>query len=258
MSQPSSFLRVIESPQNPHARIWLALDDGRGLKKHKRFLLSGRKSVPEALRERPGMFESLLVTRPEDIEGWALPEGLDVFRLSTPLFQSLDHAGTGFPLLVGRVPELVRADLATPPQGLELICALGDPANLGALMRSAAAFGVSRVILMEDAAHPFHPKAMRAGANAQFALRLERGPGWDMLGAAAGPIFALDGAGENLDGFAFPASMRLILGEEGKGLPEGLATQRLAIATTGAVESLNATVAASLALFLHFQAHPSR
>ncbi|MBI1263013.1 MAG: TrmH family RNA methyltransferase, partial [Rhizobiales bacterium] len=95
-------------------------------------------------------------------------------------------------------------------------------------------------------------------ANAQFALRLERGPGWDMLGAAAGPIFALDGAGENLDGFAFPASMRLILGEEGKGLPEGLATQRLAIATTGAVESLNATVAASLALFLHFQAHPSR
>lgn len=258
MTSPAPFLRVIESPQNPHARVWLALDDGRGIKKHGRFILAGRKTVPEALATSPGMIEALLVTRPEDIAGWALPAGLDVFRLSTPLYQSLDHAGTGFPLLVCRVPDMPKADLTRPPEGLELLCALGDPANLGALMRSAAAFGVTRVILMTDAAHPFHPKAMRAGANAQFRLKLARGPGWDGLANVAGPIFALDGAGKNLAGFAFPAHMRLILGEEGKGLPEALDVARLAIPTTGAVESLNATVAASLALFLHFQARLQR
>lgn len=255
MTSPAPFLRVIESPQNPHARVWLALEDGRGIKKHGKFILAGRKTVPEMLAAQPQMIEALLVTRPEDIAGWALPAGLDVFRLSTPLFQSLDHAGTGFPLLVCRVPEMAQADLTRPPQGLELICALGDPANLGALMRSAAAFGVSRLILMAEATHPFHPKAMRAGANAQFQLKLARGPGWDGLTGIAGPIFALDGAGDDLAGFSFPPHMRLVLGEEGKGLPETLSVARLAIPTTGAVESLNATVAASLALFLHFQAH---
>lgn len=242
----------IDSPQNPKVKLWASLLEPRGLRKHGLYLLAGRKTVPEALARHPDRFSALLTPDAGLIDGWALPPGIETVLLGRALFDKLDVSGTGFPLLVGRVPDMPAADLGAPPQGLELICALGDPSNLGALMRSAAAFGAGRLILLADAAHPFHPQALRAAANAQFALTLLRGPAWRDLGAIAGPVFALDGDGEDLVGFAWPQDLRLILGEEGLGIPAGLDVRRLAIPTTGAVESLNATVAMSLAVFLHF------
>jgi len=247
-----SFWRLIESPQNPLAKRWEQALEARGLKKHGEFLLSGRKTVPEALTRHPGRFHAILAAGPGEPAGLEIPPHIERFRLSRALFERLDVAGTGFPILVGKVPEFPAADLAAPPQGLELICALGDPANLGAALRSAAAFGARRIVLMGGAAHPFHPKALRASANAQFELTLMRGPEWPDLNMAAGPVVALDQRGEDMARFGWPRDLRLVLGEEGQGLPEGLTVKRLAIPTTGAVESLNATVAASLALFSHY------
>jgi TrmH family RNA methyltransferase len=246
--------RIIESPDNPSAKLWLSLLEARGLRKHRRFLLAGRKTVREALAQHPDRFEALLLPPNGQDGDLPLPAGLERIHLGQALFDRLDLSGTGLPLLVGIVPDMPMIDLSRPPQGLELVCALGDPVNLGALLRSAAAFGVSRVILLADAAHPFHPKCLRAASNAQFALSLCRGPAWSGLARAAGPLLALDGQGEDLAGFAWPRDIRLVLGEEGLGLPPDLDVRRLAIPTTGAVESLNATVAASLALYGHYLA----
>jgi TrmH family RNA methyltransferase len=248
----SGIFRVIESPQNASAKEWLSLVESRGIKKNGRFLLGGRKTVPEAISQYPERLEAVLTIDPAQIDGWNIPAHIDRYRLSRALFDALDVSGTGFPLLIGRVPDMPIADLAQVPRGLELICALGDPNNLGAVLRSAAAFGVSRVILLEGAAHPFHPKCLRAAANAQFRLELLRGPTWDMLNKIAGEIVALDGAGESMDAYRWPDHLRLVLGEEGQGLPASLKLRRLAIPMTKSVESLNATVAASLALHAYF------
>ncbi len=245
---------VVESPQNPQFKLWESALDGRGLKKNGTFLLAGLKTVPEALRQFPERFERLLFTDPAAIAGWILPPGIEPVQLAPALFRTLDASGTGFPLLVGKVPPMPAIALDRPPQGLELLCALGDPSNLGALLRSAAAFGASRVVLLEGAAHPFHPKCLRAASNAQFTLTLLRGPRWTEVNGAAGPLYALDGGGEDLTRFAWPADMRLILGEEGQGIPADCPAARLSVPTSGAVESLNATVAASVALFARFAA----
>lgn len=251
MSAPA---HLIESPQNALFKLWKSLLESRGIKKQGQFLLSGRKTVPEALARHPSQFSALLYSSPEQLSELQLPAALARYQLARPLFNELDVIGTGFPLLVGQVPMLKVADLAKPPQGLELVCALGNPDNLGALLRSAAAFGVSRLILLGEAAHPFHPRALRSGANAQLELELRQGPQWRELHAAAGPMLALDAHGEDLAKFDWPRDVRLVLGEEGLGLPAELTVQRLGIATTGAVESLNATVAASLALFSYYTA----
>lgn len=243
---------LIESSQNPRFKLWESLLESRGLKKHGQFILAGLKTVPEALTRHPGRFTTLLVTDPAEVAGWTLPPGLELARLAPALFRTLDVSGTGFPLLVGAVPTLPALDLAKPPQGLELLCALGDPSNLGALLRSAAAFGARRVVLLEGAAHPFHPKCLRAASNAQFELTLLRGGRWADVHRAAGPLLALDGAGEDMGKLDWPSDVRLVLGEEGQGIPPDLPVRRLSIPTTGAVESLNATVAASVALFSYF------
>lgn len=248
--------RLIESPQNPQFKLWESLLESRGLKKQGRFLLAGLKTVPEALARWPDRFSTLLLTNPAQAEGWRLPPGLETVQLAPALFRTLDASGTGFPLLVGTVPDTPLIDLSQPPQGLELICALGDPNNLGALLRSAAAFGARRVILLDGAAHPYHPKCLRAASNAQFELILLRGGRWEDVQRAAGPLVALDAGGADMAAFRWPRDVRLVLGEEGQGVPATLPVQRLSIPTTGAVESLNATVAASVALFSHFTARP--
>jgi RNA methyltransferase, TrmH family len=240
--------RSVESPRNENFRLWESLLDGRGLKKHGQFLLSGRKTVPEALQLAPGWFNAVIAADPAQISGLELPAGISRFLLPGALFQRLDVIGTGLPLLVGTVPAMPPLQPTDPPQGLELVCALGDPANLGALLRSAAAFGVSRVILLSDAAHPFHPRCLRAASNAVLTLELRRCGHWADLNQFAGPLLALDAGGGDLAGFDWPDNLRLILGEEGLGLPAGLTVQRAGITTTGRVESLNATVAASIAL----------
>ncbi|WP_188261960.1 TrmH family RNA methyltransferase [Azospirillum tabaci] len=247
--------RLIESLQNPQFKLWESLLESRGLKKQGKFLLAGLKTVPEALARWPERFSTLLVTDPAQAEGWRLPTGLEVVQLAPALFRTLDTPGTGFPLLVGTVPDTPSIDLSQPPQGLELVCALGDPNNLGALLRSAAAFGARRVILLDGAAHPYHPKCLRAASNAQFELTLLRGGRWEDVTRAAGPLVALDAGGADMAAYRWPRDVRLVLGEEGQGIPAALPVQRLSIPTTGAVESLNATVAASVALFSHFAAN---
>ena len=251
--------RLIESAQNPQFKIWNDLQDGRAIKKHGLYILAGRKLVPEALKSISEPFLSgfepfhvVVACEPKDVADLDIPASLDRYRLPRTLFDKLDISGTNFPLLIGKVPELPQADLSRPPEGLELMVALGDPNNLGALMRSAAAFGVKKLILMEEAANPFHPKALRAGANAQMHLKMARGPSLRTLEHASGPVVALDGTGEAMSRYKWPRDIRIVLGEEGMGVPETLDAKRLAIETTGDVESLNAMVAASLALHAHY------
>ncbi|RJF87723.1 TrmH family RNA methyltransferase [Oleomonas cavernae] len=250
----------IDSENNDRFRAWERLLDGRGIKKQGAFLLAGRKTVPEALSAAPDRFTAVLAPDTPALQAIEplLPAHVTRHILARPLFERLDVSGTHLPLLVGSVPDMPVVDLAAPPQGLELVCALGDPGNLGAVMRSAAAFGAARLVLLPDAAHPYHPRALRAGANAVLTLAVARARNWAAVAGAGGPIVSLDGSGEDIGRFPWPRDLRLVLGEEGQGLPVSLALTRLGIPTTGAVESLNATVAAAIALQHYFAAHGPR
>src|SRR5690606_39847209 len=133
-----------------------------------------------------------------------------------------DFHVTGVQTCALPISELAQADLTQPPQGLELICSLGNPDNLGALLRSAAAFGVSRVILTKEAAHPFHPRALGGGANAQFTLELAEAAGGQALTTAAGLRAAPDARGGPWSDFYWPEDARPVLVGEGQGLPADL------------------------------------
>ena len=244
----------LESVQNPRVKLWLGLAEPRAIRKSGRFLLAGRKTVPEALKRWPERFETLITADETELEGLGIPDGFTCCQVPRSVFDRLDMAGTGFPLLVGTVPDMPEADLSTAPSGLELVCALSDPNNLGALIRSAAAFNVSRLILMPECAHPFHPRSLRAAANAVFEVPMEKATGWSSLDGTQDALFALDGNGTDMTDFDWPADLRLVLGEEGRGLPAGLDLERLSIPTSGRVESLNAMAAASIALFQHYSA----
>jgi TrmH family RNA methyltransferase len=93
---------------------------------------------------------------------------------------------------------------------------------------------------------------VKASAGSALRLNLQKGPSIDALKENTDVVrnlVALDMSGENLPGFKWPKNSLLLIGEEGRGLPAGLkASHRLKIPTQN-VESLNAVVAASLALY---------
>lgn len=125
-----------------------------------------------------------------------------------------------------------------------------DPGNLGAILRSAAAFGFQEALLGPGCADPFHPRALRGSMGAAFLLPLRR---VEAISPDGGRWFALDGGpgAVPLAEADLSEPLRLLVGNEGHGwqgvdLPEGV--QRLAIPIRG-VESLNAAVAAGIACF---------
>lgn len=250
MSSRPPRLTQISSASNELFKGWSQLGSSKGIRKQGQFILMGEKLIREFLAA-PGPWKIKAELIPSGGESQLGPreafEKVGRFVLSEPLFKELDVLGTGFHLLVLESRDIPVQELSTQPQGLELVLPLGDPANLGACLRSALAFGVSKVLLTEESAHPFHPKSLKASAGA--ALKLQLGKIGSLKSyVSSGADYGLDLRGTSLLDQAWPQDLRLIVGEEGPGLPPLEGVQKVKI-PTGPVESLNAAVAASLALY---------
>ncbi len=131
-----------------------------------------------------------------------------------------------------------------------------DPGNVGAVLRSAQAFGASCVAFGPGTADPFSPKAVRASMGAVFAVPLARAELRDLPGTK---IALVPRAGDPLDGlwrssYVFDSSSAigatLMVGAEREGLPEDVTASadhqaHIPIQT----DSLNAAMAATIALY---------
>jgi RNA methyltransferase, TrmH family len=121
-----------------------------------------------------------------------------------------------------------------------------DPGNVGAVLRSALAFGAASVVLGPGCADPFGPKAVRASMGALFAVPVAQATVADLPGERVALVAR---EGEPLRG---PAAdeVSLVVGAEREGLPEDVvaACDRVAHIPI-ALESLNAAMAATVALY---------
>jgi TrmH family RNA methyltransferase len=124
---------------------------------------------------------------------------------------------------------------------------VGDPGNVGTIVRSALAFGATSVVLGPGCADPFGPKAVRASMGAIFQVPVARVASVHEL---PGELVALVArAGEPLAGPA-GGDVTLLVGAERAGLPDDVvaACDRVAhIPIAG--ESLNAAMAATIGLY---------
>lgn len=238
----------ITSSSNELFKSWKNLDTAKGIRKSGEFFLMGEKLIQEfaANKKLQEKFPVRAELFTEDLQPLGLAKPKSTFKLSKTLFKEIDFVGTHFNLLLLALPEMPNFDETRPAEGLELIVPLGDPGNLGAVIRSALAFGANKVVLTSEAAFPFSPKAIKASAGAVLQMPLFRAGA--MTTFAQKEVYALDMVGSDLHGFKWPKNLRLLVGEEGSGINDLKGVMRLKI-NTGSVESLNATVAASIALY---------
>ncbi len=239
----------IESQKNPRFKNLKKLLSSRGVRKSGRALVAGSKPVSEILLRFPERCESWISNGDRDPPPGEGPGHISWLQMAPGLFNSLDVFGTGVPLLLVRYPEIhVWRPTDGFQEGCNLLVPFQDPENVGAVIRSAAAFGVKQVILLAESAHPFHPKALRSSGGAVLAMTLLNGPPIDQVPADL-PIMALSAEGNDIRTAVFPPSFGLLVGLEGPGLPEVWRRSAWRIPIAAAVESLNAAAVSAVALY---------
>lgn len=235
---------MITSSANSNYKRWFSLTDSRGISKQKQFLVSGQKVVEEILEKFSEKIVEVLSSEEfAPIHNANLPTQV----LDRKLFKSLDLFNTKSPLLVCKAANFEKWNSDLPPKGIELLCPFGDPRNLGAVMRSALAFGVSKLVLLTESANPYLPLAVRSSSGAVLKLKIEQGPSIKELKQTTG-LVALDFGGVPINKFPWKSNIRLLVGEEGPGLWDMDFPTKVSIDMSQSVESLNAAVAASIAL----------
>lgn len=281
----------ISSAQNAQFKQFKSLTESKGLKKEGLCLLSGKKLIREFLEQQTRTPKPLKIIgeicSAKNISTNSHHESIDKsdtksnlknnsnlsfdtaindllknvpqYLLSNELFQTIDMVGTDQNIFIVEQPQISVFDFTASTsanKGLSLLCPLGDPNNLGAIIRSAEAFGVEQVVLLQEAAHAFLPKTIKASAGSVFRMPLFKGPSIRELAQVQNgnknSIVVLDLEGQDLPSFQWPINSFLLIGEEGPGAPPDLAATRLNIPTKH-VESLNAMVAASVAMYDYSQ-----
>lgn len=244
-------VKRITSPHNEDFKRFVKLTSSRGIKKLGLGLFAGEKAISEVLSTYTGQCAGVISS-----ERHALPKSLQRpellhYELRPDLFQVLDVSETKSPLLLVRVPPF---DPWVPQQGASgctLCIPFQDPYNVGALIRSGAAFGVSRVLLLKEAAHPFLPRSVRAAGSALFRVPIFEGPSLREVNDLGLPVIALSPEGKDIRSYAFPPDFCLVPGLEGPGIPGNLKTGTvLSIPMEPGIESINAALAAAIALFV--------
>jgi TrmH family RNA methyltransferase len=140
---------------------------------------------------------------------------------------------------------LVRPALL-PDVGLAL-WHVGDPGNVGTLVRAADALGPAFVALSEGSADPTGPKALRASMGALFRVPLV-----DFDDVPGRRVALLARGGRPLDELELSGPTTFVLGAEREGLPEDVLAscdERATIPLATDADSLNVAVAGAIALY---------
>ncbi|MCC6138721.1 MAG: RNA methyltransferase [Bdellovibrionaceae bacterium] len=239
-------IKRIDSPSNEIFKELAQLVTSKGIRKQKKCLISGDKIIGELVKKLPD--ESFFIYHSEKHELFDRFANKQVLVLKKDLYQELDVVGTNAPLLCSETPPLHNWEATSTTQETELLCALGDPANLGAVIRSACAFGVRRVILLEESANPFLPKVTKAASGCNFLMNFEKGPSIQDLNGV-NDLVAMHMEGTPISDWKNTKPQRWLIGEEGLGVPRDLKCEKVSIPMMNDVESLNAAISASILLY---------
>lgn len=137
-----------------------------------------------------------------------------------------------------------------------MLCGIADPGNAGAILRTACAKGIDTAILYgEGCADVYSPKAVRASMGGIFRINVLSIDYDGLCGLKKNgyKLLSLDADGKNIYEYTCAGKKIIAVGSEAHGIPaevKKLSDAILSIPMKGKMESLNAAVSASVALYL--------
>jgi len=246
---------TITSLQNERVKLAHALQNqSKARRKEGKMALEGVRLVQDALSR--GLQPDFILYDPNAIAEEAFIKtghiSSSLFPVSAEIIRYLSDTETPqgilgvFPLQPPALPET--------PSRILILDAIGDPGNMGTILRSAAAAGVQAVFNAPGSVDAYNPKVLRAGMGAHFRMPVLEAS-WTRIALYCQSlrVYLADMTGDvSYDQADWRAPHALIIGSEAHGESEQaaqLATQRVYIPMAAETESLNAAVAASIMLF---------
>ncbi len=259
----------IESAANPLMKRMRTLEQRKGRERENAFVVEGIGPVWQAVDG--GAAIETLVVAPELLTSESAramiagqeAAGVRVAEVSADLFARV--AARENPSGVAAIVRMERRGidaLAAPADGLFVaLCEVGNPGNLGTILRTVDAVGGSGVILVGDTTDPYHPAAVKASMGTLFRVPVVRAPTYAEVDAwcashAVSTVTTSARATADCWGVTYPISVCLVFGSEGRGLPTDVmqrGTISVRIPMEGSASSLNLAVSAGILLYEVFR-----
>lgn len=235
----------------------------RGRERQQLFIVEGVRAIEELLRSSLTIRGALATDRlATNARGASLMEAIIARNVETAhvsdeeLASAAEAESSQGILAIAEVPIRNVEALATPANARLLVLdAVQDPGNVGALLRTAAALGVSATIALPGTADLWNAKVVRGAMGAHFhhfAIALTVDELADFLGQRGIPLWAADQHGDPLTSARPLGPLAIAVGNEGSGLSPAIrqrAVRLVSLPIEQAVESLNVAVAAGILLY---------
>jgi TrmH family RNA methyltransferase len=250
-------MAVIRSRDNSRVKDWMRLALEPRVRRERALALIEGVHLLETYLQQGGRPASLIVSETgfarTEIASLVQRAGVEPVVLAEGLFNRISDAESP----VGIAAEIAIPDSkvdAAESDGCIFLDGLQDAGNVGAILRTAAAFGVRDVVLGRGCADPWSPKALRAGMGGHFFLRISAVAD---LAAEVGrfgrvTLCTVAHGGEPIDLLDLAGRVGWIFGNEAAGVTkavEAAATHRATILTPGGAESLNVAASAAVCLY---------
>ena len=248
-------------PLGPHSDVVSTarlLLESKGRRAAQQFLVEGPQNVLAAIENSFAKF--VLTIEENEASDFARRSGIKVYRISESASKTLSDTKTPQGVFaVCDMPQTELADLQIANY-VVVLDRLGDPGNVGTVIRTAAAFGADAVVSLAGSADIWSGKVIRSTAGAFSLIPLYSQISEDELFSFfkknAINAFALTGNGETeLARLDLSKPHAWLVGNEAGGLTENLINKsdnRVSIPMTEEVESLNAAIAAGICSFASF------
>lgn len=242
----------ITSVQNNKIKEAAALSDSAKRRRSGLIVAEGRKLTDELLR--CGITPIRCFVK----EGADIPQGLagcELYSVTDAVMKKISTLSTPQDIIaIAREPSCRNIG----DDGMILaLDAIQDPSNLGAILRSAEAFGVRTVVLGHGCCDVYSQKTLRGAMGSAFRLNIvsreltqflaeQKARGYDIIGTG------LDKSYRTVDKLHMSAKKVVVIGNEGNGISERVKSVcdfGMFIPMSGQNESLNAAVAASIVMW---------
>ena len=271
-------MEIITSRQNKTISLLASLQKKKAREEEKTFIFDGIKLFSEAVKSGAEIICAVINSDCADSVSEKLLSlyGIDIFSLDIKILYAIpsvferltdEKSPEGLVCAAKFMGNIHRDILSGGELGIEkdekilMLESVRDPKNIGAIIRSARAFNVDRIIMSSDCADIYSSKTVRASMGNIFSMKIDRVEsipeairrireiGREVYGAA------LDESARKLGHDEFASDSVVVIGNEGHGLTREsieAATGSVYIPMAEGVESLNAGVAASVLMWEFF------
>lgn len=251
----------ITSVNNPIVKAAAELKKKKARQEQGLFLAEGLRTVEEAVESKSVVqvfYTAIEDDRTRAVLEKAAEKNIPLYCVPENVLKKIaDTENPQGVIAVCHIQQIKLESLFATGEMLLVLDRVGDPGNVGTMLRTADAAGIGGVVLLEGCVDVYAPKTVRStmgslfhvpvftGAKEELFVKAAKRNGYDLL------VTALDGA-DNLYKANLRGRIAFVMGNEANGVTQTLlqeADKRVYIPMAGRAESLNVAMAAGIVMF---------